>query len=95
MKPCNCIQHCNCSSLTDPGRRSLLTGAAAGLTAAATFPTTPAKAALDPDRRKFMEEATQLRWLRSSEQFPRFDKCHSTGFEGCGNFMRRPRRVAE
>jgi hypothetical protein len=35
-----------------------------------------------------------LRWLRSSEQFPRFDKCHSTGFEGCGNFMRRPRRVA-
>ncbi len=60
MKPCNCIQHCNCSSLTDPGRRSLLTGAAVGLTAAATFPTTPAKAALDPDRRKFMEEATQL-----------------------------------
>src|SRR5580693_2545188 len=35
-----------------------------------------------------------VRWLRSSEQFPRFDKCHSTGFEGCGNFMRRPRRVA-
>jgi hypothetical protein len=35
-----------------------------------------------------------MRWLRSSEQFPRFDKCHSTGFEGCGNFMRRPRRVA-
>jgi hypothetical protein len=35
-----------------------------------------------------------LRWLRSSKQFPRFDKCHSTGFEGCGNFMRRPRRVA-
>jgi hypothetical protein len=38
--------------------------------------------------------AHRLRWLRSSEQFPRFDKCHSTGFEGCGNFMRRPRRVA-
>jgi hypothetical protein len=36
----------------------------------------------------------RMRWLRSSEQFPRFDKCHSTGFEGCGNFMRRPRRVA-
>jgi hypothetical protein len=35
-----------------------------------------------------------MRWLPSSEQFPRFDKCHSTGFEGCGNFMRRPRRVA-
>ena len=60
MKPCNCIQRCNCSSLTDPGRRSFLTGAAVGLTAAAMFPTTPAKAALDPDRRKFMEEATQL-----------------------------------
>jgi hypothetical protein len=38
--------------------------------------------------------APRLRWLRSSEQFPRFDKCHSTGFEGCGNFIRRPRRVA-
>jgi hypothetical protein len=35
-----------------------------------------------------------VRWLPSSEQFPRFDKYHSTGFEGCGNFMRRPRRVA-
>src|SRR5271155_1013512 len=35
-----------------------------------------------------------VRWLRSSKQFPRFDKCHSTGFEGCGNFVRRPRRVA-
>jgi guanine deaminase len=60
MKPCNCIQHCNCGSLTDPGRRSFLTGAAAGLAAAAVFLTTPAKAARDPDRLKFMEEATRL-----------------------------------
>jgi guanine deaminase len=30
------------------------------IAAAAVFPTTPAKAALDPDRRKFMEEATRL-----------------------------------
>jgi cyclase len=40
------------------------------------------------------EMRRSMRWLRSSEQFPRFDKCHSAGFEGCGNFMRRPRRVA-
>jgi hypothetical protein len=60
MKPCNCIQHCNCSSLADPRRRSFLAEAVAGLAAAAVFPTTPAKAALDVDRRKFMEEATRL-----------------------------------
>ena len=60
MKPCNGIQHCNCGSLGDPGRRRFLAGAAAGLAAAAVFPTAPAKAALDPDRRKFMEEATRL-----------------------------------
>src|ERR1700733_5848264 len=60
MKPCNGIQHCNCGSVADAGRRRLVAGAAAGLGAAAVFPTTPAKTALDPDRRKFMEEATRL-----------------------------------
>jgi hypothetical protein len=60
MKPCNCIQRCNCGSLTDPGRRSFLAEAVAGLAAATVFPTTPAKAALDADRRKFMKEATRL-----------------------------------
>ena len=60
MKQCNCIQHCNCGSLVGPARRNFLAGAAVGLAAAAVFPTTPAKAALDPDRRKFMEEATRL-----------------------------------
>jgi guanine deaminase len=60
MKLCNCIRNCNCGSLGDPGRRRFLAGAAAGLPAAAVFPTAPAKAALDPDRRKFMEEATRL-----------------------------------
>jgi guanine deaminase len=60
MKPCNCIQHCNCGSVADAGRRRFVAGAAAGLAAAAMFPTTPAKAALDADRRKFMEEATRL-----------------------------------
>lgn len=60
MKPCNCIQHCNCGSLADPRRRSFLAATAAGLAAAAVFPTTPAEAALDPDRRRFMEEATRL-----------------------------------
>jgi hypothetical protein len=47
----------------------------------------------DPER-GYLLVSGALRWLRSSKQFPRFDKCHSTGFEGCGNFMRRPRRVA-
>jgi guanine deaminase len=60
MKPCNCIQHCNCGSLADPRRRSFLAATAAGLAAAAMFPTTPAESALDPDRRRFMEEATRL-----------------------------------
>jgi guanine deaminase len=60
MKLCNCIQHCNFGSVADPRRRRFVAGAAAGLAAAAVFPTTPAKAALDPDRRKFMEEATRL-----------------------------------
>jgi guanine deaminase len=60
MKPCNCIQPCNCGSLADPRRRSFLAATAAGLAAAAVFPTTPAEAALDPDRRRFMEEATRL-----------------------------------
>ena len=60
MKPCNGIQHCNCGSVADAGRRRFVAGAAAGLGAAAVFPTTPAKTALDPDRRKFMEEATRL-----------------------------------
>jgi guanine deaminase len=60
MKLCKCIQYCNCGSVADPGRRGFVAGAAAGLAAAAVFLTTPAKAALDPDRRKFMEEATRL-----------------------------------
>jgi guanine deaminase len=60
MKPCNCIQPCNCGSLADPRRRSFLAATAAGLAAAAVFPTPPAEAALDPDRRRFMEEATRL-----------------------------------
>jgi hypothetical protein len=60
MKPCNGIQHCNCGSVADAGRRRFVAGAAAGLGATAVFPTTPAKTALDPDRRKFMEEATRL-----------------------------------
>ena len=60
MKLCNCVQHCNCGSVADAARRRFVAGAAAGLAAAAVFPTTPAKAALDPDRRKFMEEATRL-----------------------------------
>jgi guanine deaminase len=60
MKPRNCIRHCNCGSLADPRRRSFLAATAAGLAAAAVFPTTPAEAALDPDRRRFMEEATRL-----------------------------------
>jgi guanine deaminase len=60
MKLCNGIQHCNCGSVADAGRHRFVAGAAAGLAAAAVFPTTPAKAALDPDRRKFMEEATRL-----------------------------------
>jgi pyrimidine deaminase RibD-like protein len=60
MKLCNCIQRCDCGSLAGRGRRGFLASAAAGLAAAAVFPTTPAKAALDPDRRKFMQEATRL-----------------------------------
>src|SRR6204780_439323 len=60
MKLCNGIQHCNCGSVADAGRRRFVAGAAVGLAAAVVFPTTPAKAALDPDRRKFMEEATRL-----------------------------------
>src|SRR5271168_4907569 len=60
MKLCNCIQRCNCGSPAERGRRGFLAGAAAGLAAAAVFPITPVKAALDPDRRKFMQEATRL-----------------------------------
>jgi len=60
MKLCNCTQRCNCGSLAERGRRGFLVVAAAGLAAVAVFPTVPAKAALDPDRRKLMEEATRL-----------------------------------
>jgi guanine deaminase len=60
VKLCNCVEHCNCGLHADPGRRRFLAEAAAGLAAAAVFPTIPAKAAMDPDRHKFMEEATRL-----------------------------------
>jgi guanine deaminase len=51
---------CKCDSPPDRGRRTFLSQMTAG--AAATFiaPGTPAKAQLDPDRRKFMEEAARL-----------------------------------
>ena len=53
----------HCDPLPEEGRRAFLTrtaAAAAGAAATAVFPATPVKAALDTDRRKFMEEATRL-----------------------------------
>ena len=39
-------------------------------------------------------ESGLLRWLRSSKQFPRFDNCLSTGFEGLRKFHAAAARVA-
>ena len=57
------MTQCNCDPLPDAGRRAFFArtaAAAAGVAATAVFPAAPVKAALDTDRRKFMEEATRL-----------------------------------
>ena len=55
---------CSCNPLPDAGRRDFFAystaAAAAGVAAVAGLSATPAKAALTTDKRKFMEEATQL-----------------------------------
>jgi guanine deaminase len=57
------LTECNCDTVSDPERRTFLasTAAAVASVAATTVLTaTPVKAQLDPDKRKFMEEATRL-----------------------------------
>jgi guanine deaminase len=58
MKPCDC------EPLADAGRRDFFTRtaavAAAGVAASAGLAVTPVKAALEADKRKFLEEATRL-----------------------------------
>lgn len=53
----------DCDLLSNPDRRTVLARAAAAVAGAAvtmSLPATPAKAALDADKRKFMEEAARL-----------------------------------
>lgn len=58
------MRPCSCNSLPDAGRRDFFAystaAAAAGVAAAVGLSATPAKAELTTDKRKFMEEATQL-----------------------------------
>jgi len=68
MMSCNCTNghetgcgNARAEDLRDPGRRIFMaTAVAAGAAATAGFSVTAAEAAVPPDRKKFMEEATRL-----------------------------------